>query len=78
MNSSLSNSDIVQICSHPDRQIIGGQLYGNLVVKLSEDLVVKFGLDVSVEETENQTRAFELVDGSIVRVPRIIRYFTLM
>ncbi|KAH9220264.1 kinase-like domain-containing protein [Leptodontidium sp. 2 PMI_412] len=75
-NPSLSNSDIVQICRGPHRQIINGEGYGNMVVRLSEELVVKFGPGVSVEEADNQRRAFELLDSSIVRVPRLVRYFT--
>lgn len=76
-NHSPSRSDIVQCCRHTNRQIIGGQqLHGNLVVKLSEELVVKFGTGVSMEEADNQRRAFELLDSSIVRVPRVLRYFT--
>lgn len=75
-NSSSSNSDIVQRCLQPERQIIGGLPHGNLVVKLSVDTVVKFGPGVSKEEADNQRRAFELLDGSVVRVPRIIDFFT--
>ncbi|PVH70794.1 hypothetical protein DL98DRAFT_521423 [Cadophora sp. DSE1049] len=75
-NASLSNSDIVQRCHHPERQIIGGLPYGNLVVKLSAELVVKFGPGVSVEEADNQRRAFELLNCSVVRVPRVTDFFT--
>ncbi|KAH6696535.1 kinase-like domain-containing protein [Leptodontidium sp. MPI-SDFR-AT-0119] len=75
-NSSLSSSDIIQRCHHPDREIIGGLLHGNLVIKLSEELVVKFGHGVSVEEADNQRTAFEILDSSIVRVPRVVDFFT--
>ncbi|KAH9221293.1 kinase-like domain-containing protein [Leptodontidium sp. 2 PMI_412] len=75
-SSSLSNSDIVRRCHHQDREIIGGLPHGNLVIKLSEELVVKFGPGVSVEEADNQRRAFKLLDNSIVRVPRTHDYFT--
>ncbi|KAK0111645.1 hypothetical protein ONS95_001989 [Cadophora gregata] len=75
-NSSLSHSDIIQRCHHPDRQIIGGLTYGDLVIKLSEELVVKFGPGVSVAEADNQRAAFSLLDNSIVRVPRVVDFFT--
>ncbi|KAG4435103.1 hypothetical protein IFR05_009412 [Cadophora sp. M221] len=75
-SSGLSNSDIGQRCHHPDREIIGGLPHGNLGIKLSEELIVKFDPGVSVEEADNQRRAFQLLDGSIVRVPRIHDYFT--
>ncbi|RDL37206.1 uncharacterized protein BP5553_04639 [Venustampulla echinocandica] len=75
-HDNLSNSDIVQHCLDPNREIVGGALYGNLVVKLSEEVVVKFGRGVSAEEADNQRKAFELLDSSIVRVPQLYRYFT--
>ncbi|KAH7354793.1 hypothetical protein BKA65DRAFT_475271 [Rhexocercosporidium sp. MPI-PUGE-AT-0058] len=75
-NFNLSSSDIIECCIHPNRQIIGGQPYGNLVVKLSEELVVKFGAGVSVEEADNQRKTYELLDSGVVRVPRVVRYFT--
>jgi hypothetical protein len=37
----LSESHIVQLCFDPNRQIIGGIPYRNLVIKLSEEAVVK-------------------------------------
>lgn len=75
-HEDLSDSQIAELCFDPDRQIVGGLLEGNLVVKLSEKVVVKFGSGVTVEEADNQRKAFELLDCSIVRVPRLYRYFT--
>lgn len=46
------------------------------MIKLSEELVVKFGHGVSAEEADNQRTAFELLDNSIVRVPRVVDFFT--
>lgn len=59
--ANLSNSDIVQRCLDPERHIVGGTPHGILVIRLSEDFVVKFGLGISVEEVDNQRRAFELL-----------------
>jgi thiamine kinase-like enzyme len=39
--------------------------------------VVKFGLNVTAEEASNQTRAFELLDQAIIRVPQVYRYFNV-
>jgi len=64
-----SNSEIVQQCLDPDRQLVGGSLYGNFLVKISDEVVVKFGRGVSLEEAINQKKAFELLDSNIVRVP---------
>jgi thiamine kinase-like enzyme len=70
----LSDLEIVQRCLAPNRQIIGG--VGALVIKLSEEVVVKFGWNVTAEEANNQRKAFDLLDPRIVRIPQIYRYFT--
>lgn len=72
----LSDSEIVRRCLDPNRQVVGGVMYGNRVVKLSEEIVVKFGRGVTVEEVDNQRKALELLDRNIVRVPQVYRYFT--
>jgi hypothetical protein len=72
----LSDLEIVQRCLDPNRQIVGGVFHGNLVVKLSDEMVVKFGWGVTAEEADNQRKAFELLDCGIVRVPQLYRYFT--
>jgi hypothetical protein len=69
----LSDSQIVQHCSDPNRQSIGK--FEN-VVKLSEEVVVKFGWGVTAEEADNQRTAFKLLDRGIVRVPKLYRFFT--
>jgi aminoglycoside phosphotransferase (APT) family kinase protein len=71
-----SDSEIIRRCFNSDRQIIGGRFHSNLVVKLSEEVVVKFGWGVTAEEAHNQRKAFELLDPTIVRVPQLYRYFT--
>lgn len=73
-DDTLSNQYIIECCHNPNRQIIGG--YGNPVVRLSQDVVVKSGQGVSAEEANNQRKALELLDSSIVRVPKVYRYFT--
>ncbi|TVY90081.1 hypothetical protein LAWI1_G007131 [Lachnellula willkommii] len=73
-HEDLSDQDIVQHCSDPNRQVVG--VVGSTVVKLSEEVVVKFGWRVTAEEADNQRKAFELLDRNIVRVPQLYRYFT--
>jgi serine/threonine protein kinase len=72
----LSDSEIAQLCFDTNRQVVGGLKEGNLVIKLSGNTVVKFGIGVTAEEANNQRNAFELLDPSIVRVPRLYRFFT--
>ena len=72
----LSDSEIIERCFNPNRQVIGGLMYGNRVVKLSEEIVVKFGRGVTAEEADNQRRVTELLDRNIVRIPQVYRFFT--
>ena len=69
----LSNDEIVQRCRHPHRKLLGTT---GRIVRLSDKTVVKFGWGVTAEEADNQRRAFELLDNSIVRVPEVYRYFS--
>ena len=73
-HEDLTDSDIVQRCADSQREVVGTT--GN-VVKISDDVVVKFGWNVTEEEASNQTRAFELLDQRIVRVPKVHRYFKI-
>ena len=45
------------------------------VVKVSEQAVIKFGIEVTESEANNQRGAYRLLDPSIVRVPRVYRFF---
>jgi thiamine kinase-like enzyme len=72
---NLSETDIIQRCCDPNRQIVGGVKFGNYVIKVSDEVVVKFGAGVSAGEAENQRKAFEMLNSSIVRVPRLYHYF---
>ncbi|TVY55478.1 hypothetical protein LCER1_G004565 [Lachnellula cervina] len=73
-HEDLSDLEIVQHCSDPNRQLVG--VVGSTVLKLSEEVVVKFGWNVTAEEADNQRKAFELLDRSIVRIPQLYRYFS--
>ncbi|KAJ5719725.1 kinase-like domain-containing protein [Penicillium malachiteum] len=73
---TASDSELVDFCLHgpPDR-IIGGIPYGPRVARVSDEVVIKYSPHVTKYEAENQQRAYELVDPSIVRIPRVHRYF---
>ncbi|KAF2241896.1 hypothetical protein BU26DRAFT_385176, partial [Trematosphaeria pertusa] len=45
------------------------------VVRLADGLVAKYGTGVRREEANNQTFAYYNVDESILRVPRVFRFF---
>ncbi|PGH36501.1 hypothetical protein GX50_00688 [[Emmonsia] crescens] len=73
----LSDHELIAFClDGPPSRIVGGTQYGHLVVRISEKVVIKFGMGISRDEADNQQRAYDLVDHNIVRVPRVHRYFT--
>lgn len=67
--TTLSDRELVRLCleATPDR-IVGGCQGGNLVVKTSNDTVIKFGVGVTEDEANNQRQAYELLDYAIVHV----------
>ncbi|KAH8770666.1 hypothetical protein F5882DRAFT_381810 [Hyaloscypha sp. PMI_1271] len=72
-HEDLCDLEIVQRCADPHRQLVGAS---KNVVRLSDDVVVKFGWNVTAEEASNQRRAFELLDRKIARVPQVYRHFS--
>ncbi|EXJ84284.1 hypothetical protein A1O3_04951 [Capronia epimyces CBS 606.96] len=72
---SLSDAEIIEHCQQATSDLFLTDLnMNNQVVKLTEDLVVKFGFLIREDEAQNQAKAHELLDPSIVRVPRVYRY----
>lgn len=54
----FSDSALIDLCrSCPESQLIGGSKDGNRVLKVSDDLVVKFGPGVSGDEPSKSTTA---------------------
>ncbi|MCJ1345566.1 hypothetical protein MMC31_003773 [Peltigera leucophlebia] len=60
----------------PPESILEGAPYGNKVVKISDQAVIKFGVGVTEAEAVNQSEVYELVDPQVVRIPKVYRYFS--
>lgn len=75
--NTATEDEIIQHClrSNPDRDVISELDGGLSVIRISEDAVVKCGFGVSQFEAANQQRACEILDPTIVRVPRVYRFF---
>lgn len=73
-----TDEEIVQYClrSNPARDVISEFEGGLSVVKISESAVVKCGFGVTQLEAQNQQQAYELLDPTIIRIPRVHRFFT--
>jgi hypothetical protein len=72
-----SDTELITYClSGPRDRIIGGTSDGNLVVRVSEQTVIKFGPGLSKDEAVNQQKVYSLINHNIVRVPRVHRFFT--
>ncbi|KAF2873580.1 hypothetical protein BDV95DRAFT_617326 [Massariosphaeria phaeospora] len=68
-----SDHEIVQICA--EIPPFAGTPHGNRLIKLSESVVVKFGVGVRKQEAENQAYARRYVDSAILYVPQVFRFF---
>jgi hypothetical protein len=77
VNEYSTERELIEYCANPPREcILGGAPYGNKVVQISSQAVVKFGVGVTEAEAVNQSKAYELIDPQVVRIPKVHRYFS--
>jgi thiamine kinase-like enzyme len=74
---TATDDEIVQHCrrSNPNRDVISELQGGRSVIRISEEAVVKVGYGVYQDEFQNQQKAYEMIDPSIIRIPKVYRYF---
>lgn len=73
---SATDNELVHYCSSdPSRNIIHHLEGGGTIVRISQNIVVKFGYGVTECEANNQRIARELVDPMIVHIPAVHRFF---
>ncbi|WEW57263.1 hypothetical protein PRK78_002728 [Emydomyces testavorans] len=68
---------LVDFCRRVEKEngVIGGPRMGHRVVKLSDEIAVKYGYGLTAGEAATQQFAYDHVDPSIVRVPRVHHFF---
>jgi hypothetical protein len=77
INEHSTEDELIAYCANPPAErVIGGIPYGHKVVRISKQAVIKFGYGISQTEAVNQSKAYELLDSRVVRVPEVRRYFT--
>jgi hypothetical protein len=69
----LRSHDIIDLCK--STPYFAGNEYGNRLVRISEDLVVKFGLGVRRQEADNQIYARCFVDNTKLYIPEVLLFF---
>ena len=76
---TASTQQIIDFCNNAlaNKRVVGGSKYGNVVVKLSDLAVVKYGLGVTAQEARAQSFAYDNLDHQIVHVPRVLRFFSV-
>jgi aminoglycoside phosphotransferase (APT) family kinase protein len=74
---TASEEYLINLCERIGEEdgLLGGLEEGNWVVQLSDEIAAKFGYGVTAGEAATQQFAYEHVDSSIVRVPRVYRFF---
>jgi hypothetical protein len=74
---TASEEWLVELCHQAEKEngLLGGYQEGDRVVKLSEDIAVKFGHGVTASESETQKYARQHTNPSIVHVPQVYRFF---
>lgn len=77
--SKLCDEGIIQQCQQRSADpscIVGDATLGRNVILLTENVVVKFGLGVTLQEASAQRLAFQRVRTDILRDPRVHWFFT--
>ncbi|PMD63973.1 uncharacterized protein K444DRAFT_650930 [Hyaloscypha bicolor E] len=71
------NGWLLELCDKVEEENgrIGGHQYGDRVVKLSDEIAVKYGHGVKESEARTQDFAYRNANPSIVRIPRVHRFF---
>ncbi|KAJ0422894.1 kinase-like domain-containing protein [Aspergillus carlsbadensis] len=70
-------SSLIALCRTAAKEghIIGGHVGGDHVVRISDTIAVKYGLDVSASEAVAQRFAYEVLRPGVVQVPKVHRFF---
>ena len=67
----LSPEAIIEYCANVQADsILGGSENGNRVVKINNNIAVKWGVGVFEQEYLNQLEALRVLEPALVRVPR--------
>ncbi|KAL2397570.1 hypothetical protein ABEF93_001203 [Exophiala dermatitidis] len=76
---TLSDDEIVERCQNRDfypSQLLSDESSGRKILKVSADVVVKFGPGVTHQEASAQQLAFQNVNHVVLRIPQVYRFFT--
>jgi len=74
----FTDDDIVHLCQHYrvlQLPLLSHELSGRRVVRLSDGIIVKFGLGVTQQEASAQQLASKHVDRDVLRIPQVYRFF---
>jgi hypothetical protein len=70
------NRKLIAYCANPPvSQILKDIPYGNKVIRLSDDEIIKFDINITGGKNRELKRTINLVDNNIVRAPRAYRFF---
>ncbi|KAF2448818.1 kinase-like protein [Karstenula rhodostoma CBS 690.94] len=72
--SSFTDDHIISLCHDPTTIILSSPQCSNKVARISNDVAVKFGQFVTVQEFKNQQIAQQRLNSDIVTVPRAYRF----
>lgn len=77
VNRYSTAAELTEYCANPPPEcVLCVSPYGNKVVRISSQAVIRFGIGVTETEAINQSKAYVLVDPHIVSIPKIHRNFT--
>lgn len=74
--ATASDKWLIDLCHQAEKEgnNIGGEEYGDRIIKVSQQIAVKYGYGVTASEAATQDFAYRSVDPRVVHIPRVYRF----
>lgn len=74
--ATVNEEWLIDLCHKAEKEngISGGLKEGDRVIKISDDIAVKYGYGVTASEAATQDFAYNTVNSNIVHIPRVYRF----
>ena len=71
----VMKDELINICSCSNCNIIDSESFSNLIIKLSDEVIVRFDVRVKKIKAKILKKVYNLLDHSIIRISCVYRFF---
>ena len=76
VNQNSTDIKLIKYCVNPPfEKLFNGAFYGNKIMQIFDQIMIKFGVKVINAKTVNQSAVYKLVDFQIIRVSKVYHCF---